>query len=249
MPLVRDEAFCIRVWDWSETSQTVSLFARNTGVVRCVAKGAKRENSAFSGGLEALTRGEMIVSLKPGDTLSLLTSWDLLETFPAARRTLSAFHAAMALLDIIQRCIRDQDPHPGLFDSLTAAARMLGTTHSDREAVLNLLWSALVETGHLPELSRDVRADGALAEAAVYAFIPGLGGFSRDAAASTANPEEVWRVRQETLIQLRRLAGGETTSADEATMTRAVRFLASYFSWVFEGDQSALNRFVETLRT
>ncbi len=232
MPLVRDEAFCIRVWDWSETSQTVSLFARNTGVVRCVAKGAKRENSAFSGGLEALTRGEMIVSLKPGDTLSLLTSWDLLETFPAARRTLSAFHAAMALLDIIQRCIRDQDPHPGLFDSLAAAARAF----------------FLVATGHLPELSRDVRADGPLAEAPVHAFLPGLGGFSRDATATSANPEEVWRVRQETLVQLRRLAGGEPTSADEATMTRAVRFLASYFSRVFEGDQSALNRYVETLR-
>src|SRR4051812_20305466 len=71
MAAVTDQAVCIRQWDWSETSQTVSLFGRETGVVRAIAKGSKREHSRFSGGLEVMTRGEMIVHIKAGDSLSL----------------------------------------------------------------------------------------------------------------------------------------------------------------------------------
>ena len=91
MAQVRDQAICIRHWDWSETSQTVSLFCREHGLIRGVAKGAKREKSTFSGGLELMTRGEVVASLKNTDTLSTLTSWNLLETFSASRGSLHGF--------------------------------------------------------------------------------------------------------------------------------------------------------------
>ena len=65
MATVTDDAVCIRQWDWSETSQTVSVFAREHGLLRGVAKGSKRENSRFSGGLEVLTRGEVMAIVKP----------------------------------------------------------------------------------------------------------------------------------------------------------------------------------------
>ena len=85
MPTVIDQAICIRHWDWSETSQTVSLFARDTGIVRGMAKGARREKAPFSGGLEVLTRGEMVAIIKPSSDLANITAWDLQETFPAAQ--------------------------------------------------------------------------------------------------------------------------------------------------------------------
>src|SRR5262245_12470421 len=99
MPPITDQAICIRQWDWSETSQTVSLFSREHGILRAVAKGAKRENARFSGGLEVATRGEIIARIKPGDTLSLLIAWDLQEVFPGTRARLQSFHAAMLLMD------------------------------------------------------------------------------------------------------------------------------------------------------
>ena len=42
MPTISDYAICIRRWDFSETSQTVSLFTRESGIIRGLAKGAKR---------------------------------------------------------------------------------------------------------------------------------------------------------------------------------------------------------------
>ena len=45
MPTITDNAICIRRWDYSETSQTVSLLLRNHGVIRGLVKGAKRPGS------------------------------------------------------------------------------------------------------------------------------------------------------------------------------------------------------------
>ena len=74
MPAIRDEALCIRHWDWSETSQTVSLFTRTHGLVRGLAKGSRREKSNFSGGIELLTRGQALFILKPAaDTFLSVT--------------------------------------------------------------------------------------------------------------------------------------------------------------------------------
>src|SRR5690606_40070296 len=83
MPTITDNAVCIRRWDFSETSQTVSLFTREHGILRGIAKGAKREKGNFSGGLDILTRGEVVAILKPGRELATLTAWQLQEIYPA----------------------------------------------------------------------------------------------------------------------------------------------------------------------
>ena len=57
MSRFKDQAVCIRMIDWSETSQIVALLTREHGVLRGLAKGSKRMSpsaiSRFSGGIEA----------------------------------------------------------------------------------------------------------------------------------------------------------------------------------------------------
>ncbi|MEY3021187.1 MAG: hypothetical protein RIS86_383, partial [Planctomycetota bacterium] len=81
MPNLVDQAICIRQWDWSETSQTVSLFCRAHGVLRGLAKGARRERGSFSGGIDLLARGEVVAVTKPDRELQTLTAWTLLQIF------------------------------------------------------------------------------------------------------------------------------------------------------------------------
>ncbi|MCZ6836092.1 MAG: recombination protein O N-terminal domain-containing protein, partial [Planctomycetota bacterium] len=73
MPTISDSAVCIRRWDFSETSQTVSLFTHTHGIIRGLAKGAKREKGAFSGGFDVLTQGHLVAIVKPGRDLATLT--------------------------------------------------------------------------------------------------------------------------------------------------------------------------------
>ena len=240
MPQVRDQAVCIRHWDWSETSQTVSLFTRESGLVRGIAKGAKRERAPFSGGIELLTRGEVVAILKPGADLATITAWDLQETFPAIRRSLLSFHCAMYMADAAQHAIHDHDPHGAMFDALVGALRSLGAG-TDRLVVLRFLVATLAETGWAPELSRDVLTGGPLAGATTYGFAPSLGGFTGEkigAVTGSSTPGPVWRVRAETLELLRAVAPSPTRGTLSAAVhadgavERAGRLLNAYLSYV-----------------
>lgn len=225
LPTVHDDAFCIRVWDWSETSQTVSLFCRAHGVVRGLAKGAKRDDARFSGGFELFTRGQVGLILKSTDAMATLTAWDLTETFTGARANLSAFYAAMAMLDLVHHMIRDHDPHPVLFDALASSANKLSKADRALGTLAGFLWEVLVESGYRPELERDVRSSESLDLSAPLAFDARLGGFTRWEKGAA---DEGWRVRPQTLEVLRALALRPHALAPSDDLLRAAKLLSAY---------------------
>ena len=225
MPTVHDEAFCIRVWDWSETSQTVSLFCRTHGVVRGLAKGAKRDDTRFSGGFELLTKGQVGMIIKSSDAMATLTSWDLSQTFPSARANLPAFYSAMAMLELVHHMVRDHDPHPILFDSLGTAAADLANPDRTIASLTEFLWSVLVESGYRPELDRDVRTSTPLDKSSPLAFDAKLGGFKRW---EKGGAEEGWRARPQTLEILRNLAENKPVTGAAEDVLRAGKLLYAY---------------------
>src|SRR5205085_10981400 len=123
------------------------------------------------GGLEVLTRGEMVAIVKPGSDLANITAWDLQELFPPLRTSLAVFYAGMYLADLTHHAVSDHDPHPALFDALMASLRALAPG-AERAAVLRYQWATLVETGYRPEVDRDVVSGSALEPARTYAFTP-----------------------------------------------------------------------------
>ena len=141
-----DQAICIRHWDFSDTSQTVGMFCRTTGIVRGIAKGARRERGSFSGGMDLLTMGELSwIEARSGD-LCTLTSWLPTESWPALRTSPRANTGAWYVLECIGRMLEPHDPHPELFDGLVETFH--GFARGDVEAsMVRFLWSLLGETG------------------------------------------------------------------------------------------------------
>lgn len=244
---VIDLAVCIRHWDWSETSQTVSLFSRGHGVIRGLAKGSRREKGRFSGGIELLTLGEVTAIIKPDNALSLLTAWDLRDPFPALRRSLHAFHAGMYAAELVQHMVTDADPHEGLFDSLVATLRDMADPSRIARAVLAFQWATLVETGLKPELVRDVSTGEPLTSVKVVGFAPRLGGFV--ALADRGTSGYVWPVRRETLLALRAIAEVSHLDIAPATTDRANRLLASYLREVIGRELPAQSCLFPDLKT
>ncbi len=236
-----DQAIVLRHWEFSETSQTVSLFTRSRGMLRGLAKGARRERSAFSGGFELLTRGEISAILKPGTELATLTEWDLQEVYWSARQSLFAHRAGMYLIDLVRHAVTDEDPHPGLWDALDQALRNL-PAQRDFTPVLELQWSLLVETGYKPRLDVDVLTGQHLHDSRkIYGFSPRSGGLVEDP--GPAAPDSIWRVRGDTVEVLRALeASGSDpvqvgpVDADSESIERASRLLAATLSEILGRD-------------
>ncbi len=231
MPAVRDEAICIRHWDWSETSQTVTLFGRQLGLLRGLAKGARRERGSFGGGLDLLTRGEVGAILKPATELATLTDWELLETFPRLRDDAWANRTAWYAADLALRLQAPADPHPQLYDALLLLLRRLGAMEPGARrappapALLEFQWMALSETGFQPALG----APGGREDGTDW-FHPEHGGVIP--VHGPVPPVGTWRVRTGTLSLLRSVAAGGLASLpaepDATTVDRANRLLAAW---------------------
>jgi DNA repair protein RecO (recombination protein O) len=252
VPTVVDQAVCVRQWDWSETSQTVSLFGRGQGLLRGLAKGSRRPRARFSGGLETLTAGEVVAIVKPGPVLATLTAWDLHETFPALRRSLAAFHAGLFLADLVQHAFTEHDPHPAVYDGLVAALRGLSADEAaNHAAVLRFQWLLLSEMGYRPDVAADVLTGGALAPAASYGFAPHRGGLTADArgpspavSKPTLGGTTIWRVRAATVDLLRSLDAGGAAGEPLEVTRRANMLLAAYLREVLGRDLPSAGAFL-----
>lgn len=216
----------LRAWEFSETSQTVSLFTRNHGAIRGLAKGARRERSAFGGGFEPLTVGTVVFRIRAASELALLTEWNVEEIFWGPRTDLVAHRAGLYASELIAAFITDREAHAGLFDTAVSFLRALDDGGAIGAALVRLQWSVLVETGHRPRIdpgaeeSSSSRILGFDAEAGMVVADPGPRG--------TAEPSATWRVRRETVEVLRSLESSpEGSPTTEPVLDRTNRFLAA----------------------
>lgn len=214
----------------------MSLLTREHGLLRCLAKGSKREKGPFSGGLEVATVGHMVGIVRPNSELVLLTSWDLLDPAYLLRSSLERYHAAMYAIDLVPRMINDHDPHPELYDSLRMTLELLGNEAScDQLQVAKLLvyfqWVLLSGVGSRPEVRSDVRSGEVIEQPGdVYGFDARQGGVTHDPGSS--EQADLWRVRGSTIDLLRRLDDRldleSLDQASEAELGRAGALLSAY---------------------
>ncbi len=178
MPAEKALAIVVRGSDWSETSRIVTLFTREFGKVRGLAKGGRRLKSNFDTAFDLLNVCHVMFLRKAHGGLDLLTEAQIAERFPTLRQNLPALYAGYYIAELLAEGTQEYDPHPELFDAAMETLRGLGKTHNPFDAVISfeLVW--LQELGYSPRLDAcvscglDVNSPGA---ARVY-FSPAAGG-------------------------------------------------------------------------
>ncbi len=126
MSLEKATALVIRGTDFSETSRIVTLWTREFGKVRALAKGGRRLKSNFDVALDLLTVCGIVFIRKTSGSLDLLTEARVEERFPLLRCDLSALYGAYYVAEMLSDWTQDHDPHPSLFEEALTALRNLG---------------------------------------------------------------------------------------------------------------------------
>ena len=152
MPAEKAQALVLRTTDWSESSRIATLWTREFGKVRVLAKGGRRLKSNFENALDLLTLCR-IVFLRKSSSLDLLTEAQVVERFPRLRSDLPALYAAYYLAELLSDWTEDYDPHPVLFDEALATLRSLGQPSAPGTA-LPALGAGLPTPNSGPRLAR-----------------------------------------------------------------------------------------------
>jgi DNA repair protein RecO (recombination protein O) len=125
MSLEQATALVVRGSDWSESSRIVTLWTREFGRVRALAKGG-RLKSNFEVALDLLTVCNIVFIRKSSGGLDLLTEAQVEERFTNLRTDLPAFYAGCYVAELLSDLTEDYDPHPLLFDAALQALREFG---------------------------------------------------------------------------------------------------------------------------
>lgn len=235
MPRFKEQAICIRLIDWSETSQIVALLTEGHGKLRGLAKGSRRTSPSsvarYSGGIELLTRGESVGLIRPSAEMANITEWDLQQPYRHLRTDLDAQRLGLYGADLINAMLAEHDPHPRCFAALAEYLETLGAAEQRAAALLLFQWKILEDCGYRPQLDHDAQSGEPLADRRSHLFDARAGGVIHEQHQVLHPATGPWRVRQETLQLLRQVAQGEPPDAPDrnaVAMERANRLLCVY---------------------
>jgi len=154
--LIKDTAICIRCVDYSETSQIVTFFARQSGKISAIAKGSKRAKSSFEGAIEIFSFGDIMFHAGQDDKLSTLTEFQQKSGLSGLSRNYLGYNSSLFACELVTNLVDEYDPHPQLFDDFVQFLKDVQTVASQNETISLLIYfqlSLLREIGLQPVLS------------------------------------------------------------------------------------------------
>jgi DNA repair protein RecO (recombination protein O) len=165
----------LRTTDYSETSLIVTVFTESRGLLRAIAKGAKRPGSRLYGGLGKFGLSDVLLYPKKSG-LHVLAEADPTEGFPQIGESLDAYFAASAAAEILLGMTAEDDPAPEVYALAVATFRDLAGGADPRIVLLRFAARMLTFTGHRPETAACTECGRDLPRRGTALFVPEAGG-------------------------------------------------------------------------
>ena len=180
MALARCEGVVLKTYALGETSRIVVAYTREHGMIKMVAKGARKSPSRFGVALEPLSRSRFVLYLKPDRDLQLLSQGDTIRAWGSELADLARLAHAQAAAELIDRLVWGEEPHEALFDLLLGAIESVASAPLASLPAVTLAFELQVASllGYRPRLDACVTCGGELSPRRV--FSPGRGGMLCD---------------------------------------------------------------------
>ena len=113
MPLYKTDAINLKVSSIGEADKLITLFSREYGKIRAVAKGAKRPASKFGGRLEVFTYNNLLLST--GKSLDIISQCETIESFYKLRESSDRLKIGVYFIRLVDLTTEDRQCNEGLF--------------------------------------------------------------------------------------------------------------------------------------
>lgn len=118
MAIQKTEAFVLRTFPFRTSSLLATLFSKDFGKLKGIAKGVRKEGILRPSAFEPFTLLEIIFYEKVHSEIHLISETSILETHEGVRRDLSRLATAYYVAELTDQLTEIQDPHPSLFELL-----------------------------------------------------------------------------------------------------------------------------------
>lgn len=243
----RTEAVVLRRTDFGEADRLLTLYSREFGKLKAIAKGARKPQSRKTGHVELFMRTRFF--LARGRDLDIVTQAEMAEAYEALRADLIRTTYASYAVELLDRFTADEDPNRRLYELLTDALGWLGDAPDVRLAARFYELRLLSLAGFQPQLFRCVHCGEPVEEQDQY-FSAELGGMlCPDCHGRDRNARPITAVAVKVLRYLQ-TRGWETVNALrlKPALQRELETLMHYYlTYVLERNLKSVD-FLQRLR-
>jgi DNA repair protein RecO (recombination protein O) len=137
-----------------ESDRVVTLFAREWGKVRGVAKAARRIRSRFAGALELFTLGQAVVFETSRSDLVQIDHFDIIRSFARVHGDLERLGQAAWMVECLARLTAERDRQVDLYALLVRSLGAMETARRPAHVAVCFAVRCLDALGHRPRLDR-----------------------------------------------------------------------------------------------
>lgn len=171
---LRVEAVVIRHSDFGEADRLLTLYTREHGKVRAIAKGARKIASRKAGHLEPFTRVKL--QLARGRDLFIVTQAETVDAYPSLRADLTLTGYTAYVLELLDRFVPDEEAaSPSLYRLLTETLSRLAADPLPWQTIRSYEMRLLDLLGFRPQLFECANCGNEI-QAEDQFFSPALGG-------------------------------------------------------------------------
>lgn len=142
--LITTDAFVIRRKNVGEADRMVTLFTKQHGKMRVLARGIRKISSKRAPHVEVFNRA--VMTIHKGNKQDTLTEVSPVRSFEEIRKDLKRVGAAYYLCELVDGLLPVEQPHEDIFELLGDAFGALGDVKTDRIDVLRARFASALLT-------------------------------------------------------------------------------------------------------
>ncbi len=169
----RTEALSLRKMPLGEADLLLTLYTRDAGKLRAVAKGARKTTSRLVGHFEPITLNRL--ALAKGRNLDIVTQAQVIDNFSDLKSDLTGLTQGLYIVELLDGFGSEANPNPELYQLSLEALRAVGRAPESEMPLRFFELHLLRASGLMPELYDCVECRRTL-EPGQHRFSPDRGG-------------------------------------------------------------------------
>ncbi|MFQ5587373.1 MAG: DNA repair protein RecO [Nitrospiria bacterium] len=133
-----------------EADRLITFFTTHRGLLKGVAKGARRMKSRFGASLEPFTHCRLIVFEKPADKLARINQCDIIHSFQPLREDWDGIERASRMVDLVAQMTPDGEANPKIFNLLLQGLSHLEDKTDPALSMLLFINRLIIDSGYQP---------------------------------------------------------------------------------------------------
>lgn len=143
------EAFLLHKTEYGEADYILSLFTKDFGKIKGIAKNAKKSSNRFGGRLEPFVHLRVRFRERPGG-IKFIEDSETIRVFSSLMEDISLFMCGSFLLENVEILLPEEDPNENIFNLLGETLSALDSKKSPSNSILRFQLSVLTLSGYEP---------------------------------------------------------------------------------------------------